>query len=357
MIEFNRRTAVLLVIAGLLLGLVGGLVLGWLVWPVEYFDTDLPDLRSGYKDDYVVMVGASYLLNNDLARATERLDKLGVPNQGQYVAVQAERYISEGRDVNDIRSLVALSKGLGTHTDRMVMYFATATSTLTPVPTATSTLTPTETPVPTATSTLTPTETPAPTETPVPPTDTPAPATDTPIPPTPTNTSVPPTNTPIPPTNTPAPPTNTPVPPEPTAPPVDYRVISQRMRSIEENHGCMGLHHIFITVVDLAGNPIDGVTVHRIFANEYSVTGDKGPGKAEFVLQSNGDKVHVTSDSGGERTSDLSRNLDTREWEIPISDLIEGGYCSSEAECKTKIEENTMCNFHHSYDVVFQRQW
>ena len=117
MIEFNRRTAILLVVAGLVLGLVGGLVLGWVVWPVEYFDTDLPDLRSSYKDDYVVMVGASYLLNSDLAQAIERLDKLGVPNQGQYVAVQTERYISEGRNVSDIRSLVALSKGLGTHTD------------------------------------------------------------------------------------------------------------------------------------------------------------------------------------------------------------------------------------------------
>jgi hypothetical protein len=357
MIEFNRRTAVLLVVAGLLFGLVGGLVLGWVVWPVEYFDTDLPDLRSSYKDDYVVMVGASYALSNDLARATERLDKLGVPNQGQYVAVQAERYISEGRDVSDIRALVTLSKGLGTHTDRMVMYFATATSTFTPVPTSTDTPTPTETPVPTATATLTPTETLVPTDTPVPPTDTPVPATDTPIPPPPTNTSVPSTNTPIPPTNTPAPPTNTPVPPAPTAPPIDYRIITQRMLTITENDGCMGRHHIFVKVVDLAGNALDGVAIHGVWTQEDHVTGDKGPGSTEIVLYKAGEQVLVTADSGGARSSDTSRVLDTREENIPIQELIDAGYCSSQADCEAKLRDNALCNYHHSYEVVFQRQW
>ena len=129
------------------------------------------------------------------------------------------------------------------------------------------------------------------------------------------------------------------------------------MYSIDENGGCAGLHHIFIIVVDAAGNPLDGVTVYGIETQEYHVTGEKGPGKTEIVLWSRGDQVRVVSDGEGERSSELSRVLDTREWNIPIQDLIWGGYCSNEADCTTKINQNTMCNFHHSWEVVFQRQW
>ena len=353
MIEFRRRTIFLILGGGILLGLIAGLVIGWIIWPVEYFDTDLSDLRTQHKDDYTVMVGAAYALDGDIAKATERLEKLGVPNIAQFVAVQAERYISEGRDANDIRALVALAKGLGCETARMAMYFATATATFTATFTPTST--PTHSPTPTATFTDTPvpTDTPAPTNTPVP-TDTPVPPTNTPIPPTATFTRMPPTATRVRPTPSPAPPTDTPIPPRPA---VDYKIITQRMLSITENAGCLGNHHIFIKVIDLAGNPINGVVVHGVWTGEDHITGEKGAGQCEIALWKSGEQVLVVSDAEGPRTSDVSRVLDTREENIPIAELIAAGYCSSEAECQQKLRDNTLCNYHHSYEVIFQRQW
>ena len=67
------------------------------------------------------------------------LAALDLPNARQMVQVEAERYISEGKDVDDIRALVALARGLGAETDRMAAYFATATPTVTETPAATAT--------------------------------------------------------------------------------------------------------------------------------------------------------------------------------------------------------------------------
>ena len=54
-----------------------------------------------------------------------------------------------------------------------------------------------------------------------------------------------------------------------------------------------GMHNIFITVVDGAGNPIDGVTIVQSpqdqigNALDKTVTGSKGAGKAEFIMWKN----------------------------------------------------------------------
>lgn len=346
MIEFSRKLILLLLGAGMALGIVIGLVIGWVIWPVEYIDTDLSDLKSQYKEDYVLMVSAAFAQNGNLQQAVERLEKLGAPNPGQLVAVQAERYIAEGRDIGDIRALVNLANAMGAATSRMLAYLATptATFTLTPAPTATWTpvpATPTDTPVP-----PTPTDTPTPVPTPTPTaTFTPVAAASTPRQSTPSQPRA---------TNTPAAPTDTPA---PTRPAVDYRIITQRMLTIQENGGCAGNHHIFIKVIDLAGNPIDGVVIHGIWTNENHVSGEKGPGRAEIALWKSGEQVQVIADAEGPRTSEVSRVLDVREENIPVEELVAAGYCSSVAECQQLLSQNRLCNYHHSYEVVFQRQW
>jgi len=211
-------------------------------------------------------------------------------------------------------------------------------------------LSPTSTPTPTATKTPRPTQTPTPTFT----------STHTP---TPTETSTPtvtPTSTPtsVPPTATRRPPTSTPRPTATFTPSIDFVIKTQRMLSLAENGGCMGNHHIFVTVVDKNGSPLDGVVLHGLWTGEDHVSGEKGPGRAEIILYQSGEQVRVVRDVAGRTyTSETTRNLDTREDQIPIPDLISGGYCNDEADCKDKIARNAMCNYHHSYEVVFQRTW
>lgn len=50
-----------------------GLLLGWVVSPVEYVDTAPNTLRIDYKTDYVLMVAEAYRGEGDLALALRRL--------------------------------------------------------------------------------------------------------------------------------------------------------------------------------------------------------------------------------------------------------------------------------------------
>ena len=78
----------LLLILGILLGIGLGLIAGWLVWPVSYYDTDVYDLRADYQDDFVVMVGALNALEQDVGSSrgrTDRRSRSGAPASPQAV--------------------------------------------------------------------------------------------------------------------------------------------------------------------------------------------------------------------------------------------------------------------------------
>jgi len=118
---------------GVAIGLALGLTLTWVVWPVQYYDTDPVDLRPEHKEDYIALVGAAYAVDGDLARAEARLAKLEEKDIGSVVAGLAERYLQEGRDVEETRSLAKLADALGVSTSAMLVYIATPT----PLPTFT----------------------------------------------------------------------------------------------------------------------------------------------------------------------------------------------------------------------------
>jgi hypothetical protein len=201
------RAVLALLLVGVGIGLGLGFLIGWGVWPVEYYDTDPVDLRAEHKEEYIVLVSAAYALNGDLDHAKDRLAKLEEEDIAQVVGELAEKYLERGEDSTTTTNLVMLADALGSSTEAMLAYVAT--------PTLAPTFTPTATEVPSST----PTDTPLPTETAtaVPPT-----ATATPVPPTATSTSVPPTSTPQPPTSTsvPATATSTSVPATSTSQPV-----------------------------------------------------------------------------------------------------------------------------------------
>lgn len=358
MSDYDHKILGVALLAGTVVGLLFGALVGWVIWPVQYTDTDPVDLRPEHKDDYVSMVSAAYALDSDLEKAKARLAKLEVDDVGQVVADLANRYISIGVGMVDIRNLVQLANALGSSDSAMLDYIATPTPTLTP----TATNTPTWTPTSTSTATPTPTNTPTPTDTPTSP------------PPTPTFTPQPPTATPTPrpPTPTPNPPTATPVPQQPAAPPaappapastgVDYKVVLQRMLTEAENSGCVGMNVIFMKVKDIHGNPLNGVVLQVLWPGgaQEITTGEKGPGRAEWPSYG-GYNVKVVRDREGPRTSEMTRWLDSKN--PTVDDLMSGKYCPNRGlnwdQCMElrDIGPGQLCWGHYSYEVVFQRQW
>jgi len=299
-----------------------------------------PEMDEAEVEAQILQIAADYVSTRDLETAQTQLDMLGMPNEKQYLSFMLDRYIQEGRgqDPEDIelQNLLALADALGATTPMMVASLSTAT----PIPTPT--LPPTSTPLPTDTPTPAPTDIPA-TDTPVP-TETPV-ATDAPE------------NTP-----TPAPPTNTPEPtatPEPIQPAVDFVLAEQHMFTIQENGGCLGKHQIFVTVVDAAGTPIDGVTVEDTFrAVPPHLSGEKGPGKLEYDLWKNGFSVEVTKKADGSPAkSEVTAKLSSVDEDIPADWLLAAGYCDSPADCATRQSSNQLCRGHYSYSVVFKRTY
>jgi hypothetical protein len=116
---------ILSLLIGLIIGFGIGLGLGW--WGPEPFsivvvDNPLSDLDDKYKEEYTVMVAGGYLVDGDTMGAVERLRILAVDNVPLYVQELTERFITNSRDLEEIKRLVALSEGLGRLTPIMEPY-------------------------------------------------------------------------------------------------------------------------------------------------------------------------------------------------------------------------------------------
>ena len=207
----------------------------------------------------------------------------------------------------------------------------TVTSTARQTLTSTPTLTPTSTPTPTNTSAPTATSTPTLTPTPPPPTDTPIP---TPIPPTPTPTETP-------------------------KPAVDFRIASWRLWPLALNSGCAkGMHVIFIHVLDVNGQPLDGIVLGDSWNNVEVTSGNKGPGRTEIDLWTNTMEITVKRDAatGQPYTSEISFPFSSFLTTIPDEQMIQAGYCANELECEWKrANESYYCGGHYSWEVIFQK--
>ncbi len=96
-----------------------GLLIGWQIAPVEYINSPMSDLAQRHKDDYTLMIAAGYLTDGDVSGAIDRLRVLGVDNVPAYVQNTTERFITNSRDIDEIRRLVALAEGMGRLTPPM----------------------------------------------------------------------------------------------------------------------------------------------------------------------------------------------------------------------------------------------
>ncbi len=166
-----------------------------------------------------------------------------------------------------------------------------------------------------------------------------------------------------PPTNTPAPPPAPTAPPKPAGP--DFQLVSVRLWGVEENGGyfdgpslhCGGGRVLHAIVLDAKGNRLNGVTVKAALgAQEEIVSGNKGPGVAEFVL-GGGQELYVVRDVDGRTvTSDYARGMTTDTRAIPFDVLKGSGYCKTDTDC-AHLHAEYACKGHYSWDVTFKRSY
>jgi hypothetical protein len=104
---------------GLILGVGTGLILGWVVWPIEFTEADPTVLEDSYRRDYTVMIAAAYSVDEDLNVARHRLHSLGkVDGNAWLLSVTVDYILAEG-DETEIRHLVRLADDLGLYSPAM----------------------------------------------------------------------------------------------------------------------------------------------------------------------------------------------------------------------------------------------
>jgi hypothetical protein len=76
----------ILIIIALGIGVALGLIYGWVIEPVEYYDLTPDTLRADYKTDYVLMVAEAYRLEQDPGIAARRLAIFGAQSPSTIAA-------------------------------------------------------------------------------------------------------------------------------------------------------------------------------------------------------------------------------------------------------------------------------
>jgi uncharacterized protein YraI len=138
-----------------------------------------------------------------------------------------------------------------------------------------------------------------------------------------------------------------------------FRLVASRMWSKEENGACSGQHLLRINVIDANGVRINGVRLQGIYTGEVLVTGSqgKGDGVIEYDLYGTGEGFRVTqNDDGRPASSDNAEGFTTKSLDISVPVLIEGGYCTDEADCQI-FYNSYGCTGHHSWEATFQRNY
>jgi hypothetical protein len=108
---FLRNPTLHLVLA-LLVGLGMGLAYSWLISPVTYVDANPAILRADFKDQYRIVIAASYASSHDLARARARIDLLSDTDPIGELSAQAQRMLAAGESFEHVQPLAQLATDL-----------------------------------------------------------------------------------------------------------------------------------------------------------------------------------------------------------------------------------------------------
>jgi len=110
--RLSLRNATLHLILALLAGLGLGLAYSWLISPVTYVDANPAILRADFKDQYRVVIAASYASTHDLARARARLELLSDTDPIGELSAQAQRMVGAGESFERVQPLAQLATDL-----------------------------------------------------------------------------------------------------------------------------------------------------------------------------------------------------------------------------------------------------
>lgn len=105
------RLAPYLIVA-LLIGLGLGLGYSWFISPVTYVDANPSILHADFKDQYRVVIAASYASTHDLPRARARLELLGDIDPTGELSAQAQRMLAAGQSFDIVQPLAQLATDL-----------------------------------------------------------------------------------------------------------------------------------------------------------------------------------------------------------------------------------------------------
>jgi hypothetical protein len=144
----NAFIAILIAAAGgLAAGVIIGLAVGWIVWPLKVTDIDVGDLKSSAQEDYIVMTASAFAFDQDLDKAEGRLDLLKDANINRRLSLLAKQLAP--KNPKQASYLASLAVALGAQDDVLYQLAATATPTAKPTAPPTSTRAATETTAPT----------------------------------------------------------------------------------------------------------------------------------------------------------------------------------------------------------------
>ncbi len=138
-----------LLIAGLFLGLVGGLLYAALIDPVHYTNAYPALLPPAQRADWIRMTAFAYGYDGDRLRADVRLAHLPTEEIRAGLARALDEAVAQGIESAALKRMAALAQRYGVENPTVAIYTRPA---LAPTP-APATLTPTSLPVPTATAT------------------------------------------------------------------------------------------------------------------------------------------------------------------------------------------------------------
>lgn len=113
------RNALPLLLGGLLAGTLAGLLLGQLSGGGAFFGGSAGGQEERLRDDLVLMIATVYTVDGDLPAAWRRLQQATGSDSVAWLQATIARFISNSRDLQEIRRLVALAEGLGRLTPAM----------------------------------------------------------------------------------------------------------------------------------------------------------------------------------------------------------------------------------------------
>lgn len=87
----KKKNSKLYLLTGLCIGIMIGLLVGWKISPVTYFDITPASLHEDFQKEYLVMVALSYEANGDIGRARARIQEMSDPINKDLLRSYAEQ--------------------------------------------------------------------------------------------------------------------------------------------------------------------------------------------------------------------------------------------------------------------------